>query len=605
MPFFKKGHTPSLHPSQSNQFIPSKRAVLSNEKDTHSNQTDEIQKKNDSGSLDFFGNPSFIQPSIPIQAKLKIRKAGDKYEQEADKMADKVVKNDSKMSESVSIQKLEEEAVQNKIEEEQVQKSTEEEESIQKMPEEETVQKIEGEGDEHAQGKGIENVDEELENQISQSRGHGKPMAPDVQGSMEQNFGADFSGVQLHTDSNAAQMNQQLGSKAFANGSDIYFNGGQYQPNSKDGKHLLAHELTHVVQQGAAVQKKEETPSSRALRSLIKGKASTASNSKLFKKDIHDFQSSNTESNILRKQEMIQSETMVGDVKQTTDRSRIQRACINTGDDKEKKEAAKKAAASPKASGILVPQDNFSGRSNKRYGVGEVLNLSSTVPTSTPLPAGVGLEWKKKSGLGTIANSGANDGKGTFSCGDRAGAVELELVLTGGSIAGTVLDTKKFNVVQPSGSYMIKQPGTNVWHEKGKASIGFKGLSYLLPKDVSFNKIERREGDGKGVGSGFFKRFDGYNHPIGSWFSVASGDISKGSLVNTVDTVSTGPFDETYSTGAFTWPIKRQFRVGTSAAETFTTANHIMSIDSTGKTTIEKHGAGPYTRELNDPSKSY
>ena len=52
---------------------------------------------------------------------------------------------------------------------------------------------------------------------------------------------------------NAVQMNQGLNARAFTHGSDIYFNSGQYQPGSSDGKRLLAHELTHVVQQNGGV----------------------------------------------------------------------------------------------------------------------------------------------------------------------------------------------------------------------------------------------------------------------------------------------------------------------------------------------------------------
>jgi hypothetical protein len=74
----------------------------------------------------------------------------------------------------------------------------------------------------------------------------------DGESQMESGFGSDFGNVRIHTDSTAVQMNQELGAHAFTNGSDIYFNQGKYQPNSKDGQHLLAHELTHTVQQGAS-----------------------------------------------------------------------------------------------------------------------------------------------------------------------------------------------------------------------------------------------------------------------------------------------------------------------------------------------------------------
>jgi hypothetical protein len=65
-------------------------------------------------------------------------------------------------------------------------------------------------------------------------------------------FAADFSGVSIHTDEKAAQMSKDLHAQAFTYGNDIYFNSGKYNTDTSAGKHLLAHELTHVVQQGHA-----------------------------------------------------------------------------------------------------------------------------------------------------------------------------------------------------------------------------------------------------------------------------------------------------------------------------------------------------------------
>lgn len=83
----------------------------------------------------------------------------------------------------------------------------------------------------------------------------GAALPPDTRNQMEGHFGADFSQVRVHTDSSAVQMSQDLGAKAFTHGNNIYFNEGQYSPGSQSGDHLLAHELTHTVQQGAAVQR--------------------------------------------------------------------------------------------------------------------------------------------------------------------------------------------------------------------------------------------------------------------------------------------------------------------------------------------------------------
>ncbi len=69
---------------------------------------------------------------------------------------------------------------------------------------------------------------------------------------MESRFGTDFSGVKIHTGHTAVQMNQELNAQAFTSGNDIYFNEGKYAPGSESGKHLLAHELTHTLQQSVA-----------------------------------------------------------------------------------------------------------------------------------------------------------------------------------------------------------------------------------------------------------------------------------------------------------------------------------------------------------------
>jgi hypothetical protein len=74
-----------------------------------------------------------------------------------------------------------------------------------------------------------------------------------TQSFMESRFGTDFSNVKIHTGDDAVQMSRALGAQAFTVGSDIYFNSGKYNPSSESGKHLLAHELTHTVQQVAPV----------------------------------------------------------------------------------------------------------------------------------------------------------------------------------------------------------------------------------------------------------------------------------------------------------------------------------------------------------------
>lgn len=95
-------------------------------------------------------------------------------------------------------------------------------------------------------------VNSSFESRLSTSKGGGSAMSPETKSQMESSFGKDFSNVRIHTDSNAVAMNNQVQAHAFTHGSDIYFNQNTYQPHKKEGTKLLAHELTHVVQQGGA-----------------------------------------------------------------------------------------------------------------------------------------------------------------------------------------------------------------------------------------------------------------------------------------------------------------------------------------------------------------
>jgi uncharacterized protein YlaI len=92
-------------------------------------------------------------------------------------------------------------------------------------------------------------TDEATANEINQMRGSGQSLDGSVQREMGAKMGADFSGVNVHTSPQADDLNQRLGARAFTTGQDIFFRQGEYSPNSDGGKELLAHELTHVVQQ--------------------------------------------------------------------------------------------------------------------------------------------------------------------------------------------------------------------------------------------------------------------------------------------------------------------------------------------------------------------
>lgn len=96
----------------------------------------------------------------------------------------------------------------------------------------------------------------EVETAIAGARGGGRSLDASIQRQMESAFHTDFSGVRVHTDSTADTLNHALNARAFTTGQDIFFRQGEYNPNSSIGKELLAHELTHVVQQTGTVQGK-------------------------------------------------------------------------------------------------------------------------------------------------------------------------------------------------------------------------------------------------------------------------------------------------------------------------------------------------------------
>src|SRR5690606_2465971 len=95
-------------------------------------------------------------------------------------------------------------------------------------------------------------VSRETSDMVESARGGGSALAPDVRREMEGHFGADFSGVRVHQGGESADLNNRLSARAFTTGNDIFVGQGGLNTGSRGGKELLAHELTHVIQQGAA-----------------------------------------------------------------------------------------------------------------------------------------------------------------------------------------------------------------------------------------------------------------------------------------------------------------------------------------------------------------
>ena len=202
--------------------------------------------------------PPPISPSgEPLQAKLTIGEPNDKYEQEADRVAHDVVQRIHENGggndiHSPSGQPQTNPLFSNLMQPLQRAAMQEERDRLQKKSLADMQRFAEGAGTASA----------EVEQGINSARGGGQRLAPDLQTQMGQAMEADFSKVRVHTDARADMLNRSVGARAFTTGQDLFFKQGEYQPKSSEGQKLIAHELTHVVQQnGSEIQPQRENSS--------------------------------------------------------------------------------------------------------------------------------------------------------------------------------------------------------------------------------------------------------------------------------------------------------------------------------------------------------
>ncbi|WP_205504338.1 eCIS core domain-containing protein [Rufibacter psychrotolerans] len=213
-----------------------------------------LQRSQQSPFFSKRGEDSFFAAS-GVQRSIEVGQPGDRYEQEADAMAEKVLQKPP----AGSAEKQDQEKLQTKPLAQGIspvsprQNQDREEINYQEETQPEISRKESPTTGEPA------TVTPAVEGQLHSSKGSGAPLPTKTRQEMEEGFGADFSGVRTHTGPEAAQLSQDLGAQAFTHGQDIYFNSGKYAPETQAGKKLLAHELTHTVQQtgGGNVQKKD------------------------------------------------------------------------------------------------------------------------------------------------------------------------------------------------------------------------------------------------------------------------------------------------------------------------------------------------------------
>ncbi len=196
--------------------------ALKHDNPTHSEQID----------YEMGGAPIML-PIPGMHFKLKMGSSNDRFEKEADEVSEKVMR-------------MTEPALQPKC------KECEEEEKAQAKP----LILAKSNPD-----SGETEVKPWIASRINQSKGQGNALPENTRSFMENRMGADLSKVRIHHSSPAVQMNKELNARAFTVGSDIFFNEGEYQPGSYEGKKLLAHELAHTMQQGATLESNTAQPS--------------------------------------------------------------------------------------------------------------------------------------------------------------------------------------------------------------------------------------------------------------------------------------------------------------------------------------------------------
>lgn len=204
-----------------------------------------------------------------LQAKLAMSRPGDASEQEADRVADQVATATKAPSEHSELQREARDetvpaartiarATAPPEEKQAARRSDEEERQIDRQAdgaeEPEALARAGTEDTEEAADTAPEDqLDAATERRIESLRGTGDPLPERVRTDMETRLGADLSEVRIHTGGEAAALCNRLNARAFTVGNDVFFAPGEYAPETEGGRRLLAHELTHVVQQSGGI----------------------------------------------------------------------------------------------------------------------------------------------------------------------------------------------------------------------------------------------------------------------------------------------------------------------------------------------------------------
>ena len=478
-----------------------------------------------------------LQTRQVVQPNLTVSAPGDRYEQEADQVADDVMR----MQTPSLAPLLGDEGA---------------------LP---TISRIQ------ANDGGPNIVPPDVERRVARMKGGGQALPNAERSFFEERMGYDLSQVRLHTDANAVQTSRALQARAFTIGNDIAFNEGAYQPGTDPGRRLLAHELTHVVQQGAArVQRKPtlgllgaQAGKSDVLSHLQALGQHTGHDVSLYRQEIAQFRQAHSTEQIVGKQRQLLP-LRNGSITQTGDRSAIFRACGDSS-----------------AAGEITHETQFSapdGSANTRTDVGVGEEVQFTAPNAG--------EWTASAGSPETLGSGTTF---DWTASDRAASVEIKLKV------GEQESSVTMDVIEPNRITATKK--REIAYPAGRQGAGMKLDFNFHPMNVSFGNVETREVSGPATNiSGYFEdnyTADALKHNAGdtpTFFAMSQDN----KFAAAEDTAAFSGFPAPWSKGGFTWVIPNKFRVNTESGDgkQYTTVTQAFSISgSSGESEVEKGGA--------------
>ena len=539
-----------------------------------------------------------ILRSTSVQPKLAVGAPNDKYEQEADRVANQIMQMQEPSSVaptpgSPKIQRLCEKC----------------EAGVAKQPNQDEDELIQAK---HISPNESSIPNQEVETQITALRqgSGGAPLSSPTRHFFEQRFGQNFSDVRIHTDATAAGTAKSINAKAFTLGRDIVFGSGQYMPDSSSGKRLLAHELTHVMQQRQGVT------SSGIQRTMGDGHDMKAGCKDLCGCPLPSSGFTGTVGGLAR---TLANATAFHEESPQPNQDRRQLLCPPTN-------TSVKIQKIIPSGGITFLEVFFcDGPLPDKKGKNVTTALIQqrfvealpTSITSETVETSPGARTRTDIGVGenvTLTHSSscsvtwATTAGTIFPVGNTA-------VLTAPDTAQSITVTaggasKTFNVIAPTSVAMDIAPGSGVKHTKNNPDSGILARVFLGPDTVNFTNVSYRELDVAGVPSPGAGAYSCNPFSSGHCVGAVGGACppilmtntvvaTKGTKADDMDCAYSGHCKRTppFTPGSITLTIPYEYRVGTGSFHSITnvTQVHTLAKDASTLTTDKSTARGATT----------